>query len=141
MSYRVIVRGSTPRHLVDVECSKCKVKIFDVWEDEIPECCTVPMQKVLLRPPSVDSRSPFQVLSLGGPSFSSYRQMENYAKETGQVVVPKEEQQRMRRTTTEERLKKTLPQKIEAFNKAKYRLKHGYRDHPKLPTEKEIGIP
>jgi hypothetical protein len=97
------------------------------------------MTKVLLAPPSVDARSPFKVLSLGGPSFSSYRQMEKYAKDTGQVVLPKEEQQKRKAPPTfADRLSKNMPEKIEAFKKAKYRLDHGYRDHPKLPSEKEI---
>jgi hypothetical protein len=127
--------------LLDYACHSCKVIVQDVFDDEPAprcECCKDAMVRVLISPPSVDARSPFRVLSLGGPSFTSYRQMESYAKQTGQTVLPKEEQARMRQTTTEERLRRNMPQKIEAFKKAKYRLAHGYRDHPKLPTEKEL---
>lgn len=126
--------------LVDVECAKCGELTEDLWNDELPTQCACggDIKTVFCRPPSVDARAPFKVLSLGGPAFTSYRQMESYAKQTGQVVIPKEEQAKMRRTTTEERLAKTLPQKLEAFQKAKYRLTHGYVDHPKLPSEKEF---
>lgn len=138
MTYRVVIRGATPRHLVDAECLVCGRREYDVWEDELEVCCGKPMEKVFLRAPLVDARSPFKVLSLGGPAFSSHYEMEQYAKATGQTVMTKEEQQRRRQVTTEERLNRTLPQKIEAFQKAKYRLRHGYQDHPKLPTEKEL---
>lgn len=122
--------------MMDFRCPVCGKVYLDLLMDteyvEAPECCNVTAVWFLSAPPTVDARAPFYDQSLG-QTFTSFRQVDQYAKANGKVIVGANERPKFK--TTEERIDANRPKRMEAVRKSYYRLKHGYQDHP--PLEKD----
>ena len=131
MSYRVIVTGTPPSRLVDVECHECGLLQEDVWRDEVdkvcPKCHTSSVLEVFRRAPMVDFRntSPIRIPGVK-QKFTSHREMESWAKINGKTVIPNAREYEMLPVDTpEERIEKSNgPKRREAVKKAMYSLRH-----------------
>ena len=131
MSFRVIVKGTSPARLIDIECHNCGLLIEDIWKDQIdpecPECKTVSMLEVFRRAPMVDFRNtkPIRIPGLK-QTFTSHREMESWAKVNDKTVIPSAREYEMLPVDTpEERIDKANgPKRHEAVKKAMYSLRH-----------------
>jgi hypothetical protein len=124
--------------MMDFICATCGAKRLDILMDtddiEPQRCCEAVMRRFWSRPPKLDARSFYDPQA--GRSFASYHEAERWAKRNGKALFGPNES--IRSKTREEKIAEARPKRQEAVRKSYYRLKHGYKDHPELPTEKEL---
>lgn len=125
--------------MLDFRCPVCLEEVIDVLMDtdavKPPFCCGMEMVRFLARPPRVDAMDPFYDPG-SGKHFSSFHEADRWAESHGQVNLPIGEKPKV--TTPEQKIAANAPRRMEAVQKSYYRLKHGYKDFPDLPTEDSL---
>ena len=125
--------------MMDFRCAICEAERLDILMDtdnvEPQRCCGKIMRRFWSHPPHVDAREPFYDRQ-AGRKFTSYREADRWAAANGKALFGPNES--IKTKTNEERIAENRPKRVEAIQKSYYRLKHGYKDHPELPSEKEL---
>lgn len=149
--FKVKISGTPSIRFADVECTECGHLTEDVWKDEFEAsdkkcqaCENGVMVEVFRTAPHTDFHDTKKIFvpgfEKGHQTFSSHREVEQYAASRGKVVMTKDQWEQLPIDTPEERMEKNLaPLREKAFEKTKYRLEHGYNaDHGPVAKESDL---